>query len=85
MVPAKGSSFWVSVFGYVSLALGVFGMADYYFARVEYSAPQNMGIVQGNTALMLLGVTAVVIAQSLKSLEKRLGKIENTKDSGKTR
>jgi len=81
MVAAKGSSLWVFIFGYVILALGGFGTVDYYFMRVEYSAPQNMGIVQGNTALMLLGVIALVIAQSLKSLEKRLDKLERMKNS----
>jgi hypothetical protein len=80
MILTKGKSRWVSVFGYVALALGVFDTGAYYVARVVYSAVQDMGIVQGNAALVSLGATTLVIAQNLKRLEKRLEEIERAKD-----
>ena len=85
MMPARGGFPWTFVLGYVALAMGGFGMTAYYFARVEYAAPQDMGIVQGNTGLILLGLITLVIAQSIKRLEKRLEELENTNDGKEKR
>lgn len=78
-MPAKGSSFWVFAFGYVIAGVGLSGFGLDYYSRIAMGYPQNMGIVIGNTALVLLGVTATVIAQCLKRLEQRVDRIEQLK------
>jgi hypothetical protein len=74
-MPAKGNSFWIFAFGYVIFALGLVGMGLDFYSRSAWSYPLNMGIVIGNSALCLLGLTAQVIAQSVSKLEKRLDRL----------
>jgi hypothetical protein len=75
-MPAKGSSFWVFAFGYVIFAFGVLSTGIDFHARIYRSFPLDMGIVLGNCALLLLGLTAQVIAQSIRKLERRLERID---------
>ena len=69
---SKAKSFPILIFGYLILALGVFGTADYYVTNILYSYPQNMGIILGNSAITLLGLVTAAVAKCLKNLEERL-------------
>jgi len=78
-MPAKGNSFWIFAFGYVILAVGVVGWSLDLYSRNVWSYPFDIGLVIGNSALCLLGLTAQIIAQSIQRLEKRLDGIEARK------
>lgn len=73
----KAKSLPIKILGYAILTLGVFGTADYYVTSIIYSYPQNMGIVVGNSAMILLGLVTTAVASCLKNLEGRLDKIES--------
>jgi hypothetical protein len=69
-------SFAAEVFGYVILALGIFGTINYCVSMYLYSLPQNMGIELGNGSIVLLGLATIAIARCLKALERRLDVLE---------
>ncbi len=71
-MPAKGSSFWVFAFGYLILMTGVISVGFDLYGRVEWAAPNDMGVVVGEAALILLGLIAQTIGQCLRRLEMRL-------------
>lgn len=75
-MPAKGSSFWVFFFGYVILAGGIFNVGFDLHHRIYWSVPTDMGIVIGETGLILTGLIAQTIGQCLRRLETRLDEIE---------
>jgi len=75
-MPRKGSSFWVFAFGYLILAAGVMNVGFDLYGRAEWSVPTNMGTVVGEAALLLLGLIAQTIGQSIRKLEQRLNEIE---------
>ena len=75
-MPAKGSSFWVFAFGYLILVAGVINVGFDIYGRVEWSVPTNMCTVVGEGALILMGLIAQTIGQSIQKLEKRLDEIE---------
>lgn len=66
----------MKVFGYVILVLGALGFLEYFITNYLYLLPQNMGIVLGNGAIVLLGLVTLAIAKCLDHLEGRLDKIE---------
>jgi hypothetical protein len=78
------NSFPVRVFAYVILAGGILSTAADFFTRPEFAVPTNMGVVIGNTALVLLGLVASSVGSVLKSLETRLDKLERRFDFRET-
>jgi hypothetical protein len=75
-MPTKGSSFWVFAFGYLILAVGIVSIGFDLHRRVEWWVPQDMGMVLSEGALILLGLIAQTIGQTIRKLEKRLDAIE---------
>jgi hypothetical protein len=75
-MPAKGSSFWVFAFGYLILAPVIMNVGFDLHRREEWWLPQDMGTVVGEVALILLGLIAQTIGQSIRKLEKRLDEID---------
>ncbi|MGH6727919.1 MAG: hypothetical protein ACREB8_15455 [Pseudolabrys sp.] len=75
-MPRKGSSFWVFAFGYLILAAGIMNVGFDLYGRAEWYVPTNMGTVVGEAALILLGLIAQTIGQSIQKLEQRLDEIE---------
>ena len=75
-MPAKSSSFWVFVFGYLILAAGVMNVGFDLYGRVEWYVPTDMGTVVGEAALILVGLISQTIGQSIRKIEKRLDEIE---------
>lgn len=71
-MPARGSSFWVFAFGYLILAGGIISVGFDLYHRVQWEVPTDMGVVVGEAALILLGLIAQTIGQSLRRLEIRL-------------
>ena len=72
-MPAKGTSFWVFAFGYTILVSGLLWTGFDYYGRWAWSYPQNMGIVLGDGAIVLLGLSLTVVAEAIRRLEKHLG------------
>jgi hypothetical protein len=75
-MPVKGSSFWVFAFGYLILAGGIISIGFDIHQRVEWMVPTDMGVVVGEGTLILLGLIAQTIGQSLRKIEARLDQIE---------
>ena len=73
------------VLAYAILAGGLVGTAAEFFTRPEMAIPQDMGIVLGNGALVLLGLVASAVATVLRNLDMRLDRIERQGGSGETR
>jgi hypothetical protein len=71
----------LQVAGYIILAAGLSGTALDYIFRYFYSFPQNMGIVLGNSAIVLLGCVTWMAATSIKKLERRLDLLEGKTSS----
>jgi hypothetical protein len=69
----------ISLLGYLILATGLLGGAIYYYTRFRYLLPQDMGIVLGNGALVLLGCVTTAVATVLRKLERRLDQIDHPK------
>jgi hypothetical protein len=66
----------VFAFGYLVFAAGIVNIGFDLYGRVEWSVPQDMGIVVGEAALLLVGCLAQIIGQSIRKLEKRLDEID---------
>jgi hypothetical protein len=71
----------IRILGYLVLAAGLGGMAIDYIARLQYSAPQNMGIVLGNSALALVGCVTWALATALQKVERRLDELEQSRQA----
>jgi len=80
-MPAKGSSFWVFVFGYLMLAAGITSAGWDIYGRVELLMPREMGTVIGECALILTGLLAIIIGQSLQRIEKQLEQFKSGRKS----
>jgi hypothetical protein len=78
-MPAKGGSRWVFFFGYLSLFAGVVDIGFDVYTRTVWSIPHDMGTVIGETALILLGLTASTIGDSLRRLEQRLDRMDSAR------
>jgi hypothetical protein len=74
--PSSGSALWIFALSYFAFAGGIAGTAAEYYSRYIYLFPFDMGIVIGNCALLLLGLIARVVAQSVQRMEQRLDAIE---------
>jgi hypothetical protein len=59
MSTPKSVSLPIRIFGYLILALGLGGTAIYYRVTFLHGLPQDMGIVVGNGATVLLGVVTI--------------------------
>lgn len=77
--------FLLSALAYIILAGGVVSTGFDFYNRPEMAIPQDLGIVLGNGALVLLGLVASAVATVLRSLEMRLDRIERQGGSEETR
>ncbi len=75
-MPAKGSSVWIAILGYLILAAGIVNVGFDIHHRAEWAVPTDMGLVVGELALIMFGVVTLSIAQCLRQMEKRLDQIE---------
>ena len=76
MRPSSAGSFWIFALSYFAFAGGVAGTAAEYYSRYVFLFPFDMGIIIGNSAILLLGLIARVVAQSVQKMEHRLDAIE---------
>jgi hypothetical protein len=77
--------FWLSALAYVILAGGVVSTGFDFYNRPEMAIPQDMGVVLGNGAFVLLGLVTSAVATVLRNLEMRLDRIERQGGSEETR
>ena len=70
----------ISVLAYIFAFLGASNMIYERFQKYYLSIPFDRGILQGNVAMLAVTLVALLIAQSLRNLERRLTRIE---ESGK--
>ena len=82
-VSARGVRLW----GFIVIGMALLNYAQDYYTRIVHSSPQNMGIVIGNFATFILGLSILVIARCLMRLEERLNRMEGThsRSTGATR
>jgi hypothetical protein len=73
---------WLTIWGLIVVGMGLLDTAQDYYLRLVLSYPLNMGIIVGNTAIVVIGATTLIIAGCLGNLEKRVDKIDNAKASG---
>lgn len=66
----------VLIAGYIVFALGIGNTVADFVSRIEFSFPLNIGIVIGNSAIMLIGLVSLIVGRCLKRLEERLDELE---------
>lgn len=75
----KMSNIWaINFLGYLFLACGIAGMIADILGRTLFSFALNTGIFPGNAAIAAAGLLATMVAKSLKELDRRLQRIEDT-------
>jgi hypothetical protein len=70
------SPFTLKIYGYLVFIMGLSDFALYYLGRTAATFPQNMGIVLGSCATVLLGLITLIVGNVLKKLERRLDQLE---------
>jgi len=68
----------INFLGYLFLGCGIADTVADFVSRIEFSFPLNMGIVLGNTGMIAAGLLGTMAAKSLKELDQRLQRIEDT-------
>jgi len=78
-VKHKISNLWaINLLGYLFLGVGIAGTAADFVSRSLFSFPLDLGLVAGNCALMAVGLLSTMEAKSLKELDQRLQRIEDS-------
>jgi hypothetical protein len=77
-IPRSGSSL-VRIFGWIVVGVGVLNFVQYYMWKIKYSALPDMGIVTGSAAIMICGAVTLLVANCLRDLEQRIGRLEGGK------
>jgi hypothetical protein len=75
----------VLIAGYALFVFGALSTIVDHLAWLQFSFPRNLGVIIGNGAVMLLGLLAIIIADSLKRLEGRLNRLEEQSVDGENK
>ena len=75
----KISNIWtINLLGYLFMGCGIAGTVADYVSRYQFSIPVDMGTVLANLAIAAAGLLATMTVKSLKELDRRLQRIEDT-------
>ena len=77
ILPSGSST--VRFLGYMIFGFGILSILQYFDIRFRYSQPPDMGIALGSGAIVFTGLVALSVADSLKKLEQRIARLEETR------
>jgi hypothetical protein len=63
--------------GYSVVGCGALSFVQYFYFKIKYSMPPDMGIVLGSAAVTMIGAVMLMVARCLIDLEQRVRRLEN--------